>query len=66
MKGGKKPKKRTIFVCFCIAAIIIFTAVCFVFAWCEKSLSDVLIERYFKAFTIELALLFGIEVKSND
>jgi hypothetical protein len=62
----KKQKKRTKFTIVSILNIEIFTIVCFVFVFCDKTLPDELIKWFFRAWTIELAILFGIKLSDKN
>ena len=55
----KKQKKRTKFTVISILNIEIFTIVC------DKTLPDELIKWFFRAWTFELAILFGIKLSDK-
>lgn len=59
-------KKRTKFTVAAIANIIWFTIVVFVLSIMDKTVPDALITCWFAAWTVELALLAGIKIKSKD
>lgn len=59
-------KKRTKFTIVAIINIIWFTIAVFVLSLLDKTIPDSLITCWFAAWTIELALLFGIKVKSKN
>lgn len=59
-------KKRTKFTIISIINIIWFTIVVLILSMLDKTIPDSLITCWFGAWTIELALLFGIKVKSKD
>lgn len=62
----KKIKNRTKFVVAAIANIIWFTVVVLVMSYQEKTVPDSLIQAWFAAWTVELALLAGIKIKGKD
>lgn len=62
----KKIKNRTLFVILSMIMITLFTAAVFVFAAYDKTIPDSLIVAFFSAWTVELALLAGIQIRSND
>ena len=58
----KKQRKRTKFTVISILNIEIFTIVCLAFVFCDKTIPDELIKWFFRSWTFELAILFGIKL----
>lgn len=58
-------KKRTKFTICAIAAIMLYTVAVLVLSYFDKAVPDSLTVAYFAAWTVELGLLFGIEIKSK-
>lgn len=61
-----KMKKRTKFTILSVVSLLVFTGIVFVMTWFDKTVPDSLIMAFFSAFTVELALLAGIKIKSKD
>ncbi len=61
----KKQKKRTKFTIVSIINIELFTIVCFVFVLFDKVIPDELIKWFFRVWTFELAILFGIKLSDK-
>lgn len=61
----EKQKKRTKFTIVSILNIELFTIVCLVFVFCDKTLPDELIKWFFRSWTFELAILFGIKLSDK-
>ena len=59
-------KKRTKFTILAIVMIILYTVVALIFSWFDKALPSELTISWYSAWTVELALLFGIKIKSKD
>ena len=69
MKHAKKKvpmKRRTKFTILAIMNIIWYTIVVLVLSFYDHTVPAELTTAWFAAWTIELALLFGIKVKSKD
>lgn len=68
MKKNDKPvlKRRTKFTILAIFNIIWYTVVVLVLSFFDHVVPEELTTAWFAAWTIELALLFGIKVKSKD
>ena len=69
MKHAKKKvpmKRRTKFTILAIMNIIWYTVVVLVLSFYDHIVPAELTTAWFAAWTIELALLFGIKVKSKD
>lgn len=62
----KKNKKRTKFVILAAVNITIFTIATMILSAYNKTVPDSLIVAFFSAWTVELALLFGIKLKDKD
>lgn len=62
----KKLNKRTKFTLFAMVNLLWFTIAVLVLSCLDKTVPDVLVTCWFAAWTIELALLFGIKIKSKD
>lgn len=62
----KKIRTRTKFVIAAMVAIVIYAAICIIWAWYDKEVSDTLTTCWFAAWTVELALLAGIKIKDKD
>lgn len=60
----KKRTKFTILAVLMIVLLGIYMILCSIFNW--QYPPDSFIAGWFTAWTVELALLFGIKVKSND
>lgn len=58
-------KTRTKFVIAAIVNIVWYTIVCLVAAFMDKSVPDTLTTAWFRAWTVELALLAGITIKDK-
>lgn len=59
-------KKRTRFTILSMAMIIVYTIVCLVLAGFDKDIPSELTVSWFGAWTVELALLYGIKIKSKE
>lgn len=66
MKHKKKLKNRTKFAIAACINIIWYTVACLILVIFEKEIPDALTTCWFAAWTVELALLFGIEIKKKD
>lgn len=59
-------KKRTKFVILAMVNIIWFTIAVLVLSYQNKLVPDALIASWYSCWTVELALLWGIKIKSKD
>lgn len=59
-------KRRTKFTILSICMLIAYTVVSIIYTWYDKALPSELTVAWYSAWTVELALLFGIKIKSND
>lgn len=62
----KKMRKRTKFVIAAMANIIWYTVAVLILSAKDKTVSDALTVAWFGAWTVELAILYGIKVKGKD
>ena len=62
----KKMKKRTKFTILAMVNIILYTIVVLALSYFDKVVPGELTVAWFAAWTVELALLFGIKVASKD
>ena len=60
----KKRTKFTILAVLMIVLLGLYMIICSIFNW--QYPPDSFIVGWFSAWTVELALLFGIKIKSND
>lgn len=58
-------KKRTKFTIVAIVAILLYTVAVLVLSYMDKAVPDSLTIAYFSAWTVELGLLFGIQIKAK-
>lgn len=58
-------KKRTKFAICAVAAILLYTVAVLALSFYDKTVPDSLTVAYFAAWTVELGLLFGIEIKDK-
>ena len=65
-KNKKKMKKRTKFTILAMVNIILYTIVVLALSYFDKTVPGELTVAWFAAWTVELALLFGIKVASKD
>lgn len=63
--GKKKMKNRTKFTIAAMVNIIWYTITVLVLSGFEKSVPDSLTVAWFAAWTAELAILFGLKLKSG-
>ncbi len=62
----KKMRKRTKFVIAAMANIIWYTVAVLILSAKDKTVPDALTIAWFGAWTVELAILYGIKVKGKD
>lgn len=65
-KNKNKLKKRTKFTILAMVNIILYTIVVLALSYFDKTVPGELTVAWFSAWTVELALLFGIKVASRD
>ena len=65
-KKKKKIKKRTKFTIFAVVNIFWYTVVVLILSFFDKIVPPELTGGWFAAWTVELALLYGIKVKCPD
>lgn len=65
-KKRRKLRNRTKFTIIAIVNIIWFTIAVLILCLKDKQVPDSLIIAWFSAWTVELALLFGIKVQNKD
>lgn len=66
MKSKKKMKKRTLFVIMAIANIFWYTVVVLLLNAFDKEVQSELTIAWFAAWTVELALLANIKIRSKN
>ena len=62
----KKMRKRPKFVIAAMANIIWYTVAVLILSAKDKTVPDALTVAWFGAWTVELAILYGIKVKGKD
>ena len=62
----KKMRKRTKFVIAAMANIIWYTVAVLILSAKDNTVPDALTVAWFGAWTVELAILYGIKVKGKD
>lgn len=62
----KNLNKRTKFTIFSMINLVWFTIAVLVLSCADKIVPDSLITAWFAAWTVELAILFGIKIKNKD
>lgn len=64
----KKPKlkKRTKFTILAVVNLTWYCIAVIVAAFCDKMVPDTLTVAWFSAWTVELALLAGLKIKSKE
>ena len=62
----KKMRKRTKFVIAAMTNIIWYTVAVLILSAKDKTVPDALTVAWFSAWTVELAILYGIKVKGKD
>ena len=65
-QAKKKLKKRTIFTIISVVNIVWYTITVLVLSYCGSIVPSELTVAWFSAWTVELALLYGIKVRSKD
>lgn len=58
--------KRTKFTILAMVMIILYTCVVLILSSCDKTVPSELTVAWFSAWTVELALLFGLKIKARD
>jgi hypothetical protein len=62
----KKLKKRTKFAIAAVSAIVLYTVAVLILSYFDHTVPQELTQSFFKAWTVELALLFGIKILDKD
>lgn len=62
----KNLSKRTKFTIFAMINLVWFTIAVLALSCLDKTVPDSLITAWFAAWTVELAILFGIKIKGKD
>lgn len=66
MRRERRMKRRTKFTILAVVNLTWYCIAVIVAAFCDKMVPDTLTVAWFSAWTVELALLAGLKIKSKE